>query len=300
MGLEATLTWKSYENKLLLRGCNFATTTLVGGYVFVVGHTYYGRENIFIFSIATQTWKPFFRFRGRNSHISVLVDDKLYCIGGRRRFHDYAMQITEIDLIVGTERNVGNTVRLLKHSAAYVQERGQIVIYGNESFQVFGYNVDSKQVQQYRILGNYKPSISCASRQSTVVSNGDIYVCSRAGRPESLLNILKLGDLYTATWSTVKFGAGVPRLLWTEVGACVMNDAVVWFGGSFARGERGVYVYDTTTGDGEFISEGEPGTCTSSGPWPTDGVLSHAVSINSTMWLFGSSDARIFSLKFEP
>ena len=296
MGIEATLRWRRFSNAVPTY--ETVTMTLVGGYVFAMSRTYYNKENIYIFSLATQTWKPFWRFKGRKGHVTVLVEDKLYCIGGSARY-GFNMPITEIDLVLGVEHDVKPTVRLMKHSAAYVEKREEIVIYGNNRSAVVGFNMNSKTLTNYRILGNYKPVIACASRQSTVALNGDIFVYGNPTHPQgTLMHILRLGDLHSATWSTV--GQVTPLLQTARIATCVVNDLVVLFGG--LRGytnKNGLGFYNTRTGEWEVVTSDAPGTCTSEGPWPSNSVITSAICSKKTVWLLGGHQTQIFSLTIE-
>ena len=298
MGIEAKLTWRKFSNPIHVHDFYPSSATVVGGYIYVMKHSS-SKDNIFIFSVATQTWTTFWRFKMRYFHAPVLVNDKLYCIGGNTVGGE-SRAIGVIDLVVGTERTVDHNIHpLSNHSATYVEKQEEIVIYGNQSSEVFGFNVNSESWIEYRIKGSYKPTIACASQQATVVSNGDIYVFGSVDvlSPETM-HILRLGDLHTATWEPVGFGIG-KRIGMDLVGICALKDLIVLFGGSNGTGND-VNIFDILTGEGEHLNATEHGTCAVTGAWPSDRLVHiYPVVISRTVWLLGPGNTEILSLEID-
>lgn len=299
MGIEAKLTWRGYYNGMRINYFRPGSTTLVGGFVYVV-RRYEFKENIFVFSLATQTWRPFWRFIVAADHSAVLVNDKLYLVGGLSAGRPCAV-ISEIDFILGKMHQFSGDFPSVDHSAAYVEKRDEIIIYGKRSSTVCGFNVSSKQLTRYRIQGSHKPRVTSISLQSTVSSNGDIYVYDRYINNQSRpMHILTLRDHKTATWSTVDFGNGRPEVGLARMGTCVVDDMMVLFGGfrGFAT-KRELFLYDMRTGDSENLAENSLGSCTCEGSWPIGGGFSNAVVASRKIWFFGESRTQIYSLEIE-
>ena len=310
MGLEAKLTWEKVENSKPSNYAHFnaGSTTLVGGYVYATFCSDY-KENIYVFSLATQTWHNFWRYSAPRDHVPMLVDDKLYLLGGLVGRGIPYTGISEIDLVIGKLHEFSGVSLPYNHCAVYDEKRGDIVMYGNESWRVYRFNVDSKQLAQYHVTGSFKPSVSCTSRQSMVAANGDIYVFDNCNLGnDKVIHILTLGDPNTARWSRVLFGLDRSWPDLRRMAAGVMGDLLVLFGGFRGRWNTpnayDLYLYDTRTEEGEVLNIENLGTCTSTGSWPVpwgDGLsgISNAVIANKTMWFFGESNAGMHIYKLE-
>lgn len=298
------LTWKRYENTLGLNGLVRATATLVGGYVYVNLAGWRESLPLCVFSLATQKWKKLSNMPTRYSHSAVLVEDKLYLIGGRRT-GDWVKQIEEIDLLLETSREVKETASFFEPSAGFIERRGEIIICGNGKADVYGFNVYTEKLTKFKIAGSVKPLLTCATKNLITASNGDIIAVGHTRPPGTLkrnteLYVLKLVGRHHVQWSQIKFNSlpDVPQI--TRMAGCAIDDLVVLFGGFRVGTSHSLYLWNTRTKEHEELAKGTLGPYKCKGPWPEDEPFSNAVVANNHIWFFGTEGKQIFKLRISP
>lgn len=301
MVFEGTLKWRQHPlfhpGKIAVLA---PALTLVGGYMYV--HGGYGTRGypFYRYSLTTKEWHVLGGVAYRYSHSTVLVDDKMYIIGGGRP-RNYNLPIEAYDLVNTVHEHKG--CRASKQVATYVESRKEIIILGTvasaNGVQAFGFHLDSACIVPYRITGGAAPRDSFKAQ--VAASGQKLFLLSRDFQVGNVLSMLTLGHGHSAEWSQVVLqGAAVPQTNFH----CfqLVNRHLVLFGGQTNNQVIPDTLLLVDPDTLEAVQIGPTSTHESlgyTGIWPNPPVEAGSVAAGEKLWVFGGrSNPKIIELEY--
>lgn len=251
------------------------------------------------YSLKTRRWKKYFRVEHRFSHTNVLVNDKIYIVGGGSNELPYSREIAvqTFDLITNEFDGAGRCP-IFAGSALYVESRQEILMFGHgngeeQDVVVFGYDLATQETAKYRVIGGFAPRMA---RRQAVVQFGQRFfhlsVPYNSGR--CLLYMLTLGSGYTANWCKLySRGDDLPN---TDAPVFqVVQGLLIIFGGKRKNEEVSdddIFLFDPNTFEG--VSFGKALSVPSLkyvGNWPKAPFRGSGVATNGKLWIFGGQSS---------
>lgn len=298
MVIQATLKWGRYLLKhpvgFVLEG---SAITLVGGSIYVHGGFRSVWDPFYRFKLDTRQWSrllngPEYRTR----HTIVLVDDKIYIVGGRRGVRSL-LPIEAYDLL--TDESVElESFEAAAQAAIYHESLRKIIIvrqvpYPRGVIEVCSFHVETKRLENYVCSSgrpppdNFKPSLVKCGEEL-------FYLSMLRGSGRAHLYTLTLGRGLRARWSEIQvLGARLPFTSLRVFEA--LQGLLIIFGGDHSptSTSRNGILFDPRTLEAVKIGpDHKPASLRFEGRWPERVVDAASVASNGKMWILGGKSSR--------
>ena len=280
----------------------YHTVTLVGGRVYVHGGFETENAPFHYYTIVSERWTKVPGVRYRFGHTSLLVDDKIYMIGGGRNA-SFRVPIEAFDLLTHSVDVVEAECQATQHSAAYVPSRRQIFIVGrmpgHKGTKMLCFDVRSKKLVKLTTKGKKPPmrrfvSKLLESKEKVLLLSGEDQLTH--------LHVLEFIHGHIATWSDMQLSRAVPPN--NKVALQVVDGLIFCFGGQngWHADTNVLFLMDTETANVVRVG---PISVSShavkrSGNWPNPNSGMAAVAWQGDILMFGGShDAKLMQLEFK-
>ena len=284
MALKGTLKWTYHTRKdnRIPHGEGYSIT-LVGADVYVFGGTCgNSRRQGYVYSIQRRTWRHFEGVEYRYQHSTVLVDDKLYILGGARRgVRIYS--VATFDLINHNTQEILKRLPMHRMTATFLEKwRDIVIIFPFTSQEVYVLNVDNATLRKYRKINGTPPR---ASGLKILECNRQIFAVSTR-KPRSKISILTLNRDMTGAWEDVKI-PGWNFVARSDMIMHDMNGYLVILGGNYFNLNRDhadeIIILDTASQKLVEVGPQSLGRFVQSGIWPQDQEIKGSVVVNGRL-----------------
>ena len=276
---------------------------LVSGNIYV--HGGYGTNYLSLhrFSLKAEQWTRLTGLRYRLHHSNVLVDDKMYVVGGFRHRNNGDLPIEAFDLVTNTVEEF-EPCPVPAREAAYVESRREVIILASRgsihTAQVFGFNVDTGRINSYKVTSMFKP-IMDPDNIYTVQKDMRLFVLSSNIFNGQSVSILTLGRTHEAAWSRLTFkGAALPQTAYLTFE--VVHGLLVLFGGQniYDVIPEEIFLIDPDSFEAVQLGPSSTADLVHMGAWPMPPDLAGSVASNGKLWIFGGNRrSKILELEFE-
>ena len=227
----------------------------------------------------------------------VLVDDRLYVLGGTGQRSSESRRIVAYDLLLHTSELVSPGFLQFQFAAIYVESRGCILIVDRTKGQIYAFRVATREVIRVKLKGKFYR----ITYPSLAQADGKIFVYSKHSTGAGMLRVLTLGERNTATLSDVNI-APLP-VFKSGMQLHTINGYILGYGG-YRSGRRAcdqVFIFHPRREEWAEARSGELSTLKLATPWwPPSGSM-RGVGFNGKLILFGGfGNPNIFELDFAP
>lgn len=261
---------------------------LVGGDVYVHGGFGTKRFPFYKFSLATRQWTSIGGCAYRYSHSCVLVDDKIYIVGGARA-GTINLPIEAFNLPSGVTEEFEPCITF-KELAVFVESQRQIVILGRLSggrtLETFGFDVDGKRLSMYRVTaGDRRPNLSHGA--SVVECNQRVFFMWRPSKDRSSISVLTIVTRKTAHWAELKLnGDTLPTVRLNALE--VVDGLILCFGGRTTGNDNSTHACFIHPLTHEVTGVGVGSSIQHVGNVPAASYEMGSASTQNKLWLFGA------------
>ena len=281
MRLECHLKWRTLSTEWGHPALqDLDNCTIVGGFLYFHGGRETGRPKFYVYSLKDETWSAIKGALGHWRHEAVLVDDKLFLLGGQiSRWNLRLDSIKVYDLLLDSSQVVCDHINC-SGSTVYIERRRALCIV--RGLQSRGYvtlfNVDTLQHDAVLVKGEFVAS----HRFTALEYAGSVFIHGNWLGGTSVLGVLTFNQRNMATFSrvlTLKPRTGVQMQL--------VNGMVLGFGGRRnGIDSEDMLVFNPRTQDYVEASAFESSSLKHEGIWPASGAFK-SVSFNGKLLLLG-------------
>ncbi|MDD3172074.1 MAG: kelch repeat-containing protein [Herbinix sp.] len=233
-------------------GRHSLTAHIHEGRIYTIGGNYNNNATIGIYDIATDTWRTANNSGSKNTrwHYSVLVDNKIYVIGGLYSVSGGTYEISNLvqvyDILTDTWENKSNMLTGARYpSGAY--HNGKIYISGGEIGD-YATPTSTRKTQIYDISSNtwkYGPDCDYTFIGQFAVVYGDKIYFNNGG-----ISRICIFNTFSETWTYSSNYMTTVNGRWVD--AYIINEKIYYIGGSI--GSLNVQRYDINTNIISYIN----------------------------------------------